>query len=328
MATPPVPIWRQRDNFSRPAHQRLVEKLNAQDRMDLTDATGRKLWRRVGYIVNEGPNEEEDFTDARYWVQLVYCEPLDEGELDQDDAIKFTPEIESEGQPHIICATNIGEMSMNEAAFVDGDGGSHVLSIGQHVMVTAIEQRQVDTTAVVFTLEAHDRTVPVVFSSTYTTGGCYNGKILGWSTGAAPGLLSAALTHPADDNAIIQVVEEDGLSGHGAQLGSYSVGVIRGYIDTDPPKAIVYVPSAKGRQDSPDVLGAAGEGAESADTSTWTRGGTPITLYLQTRTFYDHGGSKILYGYQRPVKFDAMGKLYEIGPETRYVVDDVSDCGS
>jgi hypothetical protein len=145
MATPPVPPWRQLDNFSRPAHQRLVEKLNAQDRLDLEDSQRRKLWTRVGVITTAGPNGESDFTEdanwhGRYWVALVYSEPLSGGATEQSDAIKFTPEVAATGQPHIVCATNLAEISSDTKG----------LGPGEYVNVIAIEQRQPDAAAIVF----------------------------------------------------------------------------------------------------------------------------------------------------------------------------------
>lgn len=47
MPTPPVPPWRQLDNFSRPAHQRLVEKINEQNQLNLEEQKRRRLDRTV-----------------------------------------------------------------------------------------------------------------------------------------------------------------------------------------------------------------------------------------------------------------------------------------
>lgn len=80
-----VPPWRKPDNFSTPAHQRLVDALNAiafqtgtGDLDTVTTPGGRVVADRRPLIVDEiifakvvtaGPNSEADFTDNRYWVK-------------------------------------------------------------------------------------------------------------------------------------------------------------------------------------------------------------------------------------------------------------------
>lgn len=79
--------------------------------------------------------------------------------------------------------------------------------------------------------------------------------------------------------------------------------------------------------DSPDTLGAASEGSESADSSTWTCDNeTPVEVYVQSRTGYYHSGDEKLYAYIRKLTIDSCGKVASIGAETRVEVDAPEDC--
>lgn len=189
---PPLPSWRKTDNFSRMAHQRLVEKLNAHDTLNMEAAMRPKQWRRIGYIVAEGPlvpSEEPggepepapDFDDARYWVHLSQCEPAESDATGQTDVIKFTGEPEVTGQPHIICATNLCELPPNGAE----GGGTHFLSPGDHVTVKAIGERQNGVTATVFVFERAADTVTVRVDSDRTGRAWYAGHVWKKPTGEA-----------------------------------------------------------------------------------------------------------------------------------------------
>lgn len=70
-------------------------------------------------------------------------------------------------------------------------------------------------------------------------------------------------------------------------------------------------------------LSISGEGSASANTTSWTFGGTKgVQVTLQTRTYYDHTASTpVLYGFYRTFTFDRNGKLYSISGETRYEID-------
>lgn len=78
---------------------------------------------------------------------------------------------------------------------------------------------------------------------------------------------------------------------------------------------------------SPDTLGAASEGSETADSGTWTRdGSTPLEFYVQSRSGYFESGNETLYQYLRKVTIDACGKIVSVGAETRVTVDVPEDC--
>lgn len=175
MTTPPIPIWRQSDNFSRIAHQRMVDAHNAR-RLNLSNAPPvPRVWTEIGFIVPEGPNDEngeprEDFTDARYWVRLADCTTVDPEEIEEFDPILFEGRPEVTGQPHIIPVTNIAELPENG---IDGRG-SHGLPMGKHVRVWAIQRRQPSGSLVtVFEMEVEPRLVTIRIQGNRTRGGCY-----------------------------------------------------------------------------------------------------------------------------------------------------------
>lgn len=84
----------------------------------------------------------------------------------------------------------------------------------------------------------------------------------------------------------------------------------------------------RGKITSPTTLSAASEGSEAADTSTWSRttNGTPLQIYIQTRTAYYDAGDEKLYGYFRLFTYDACGLLISVGAETRVEVDVPEAC--
>jgi len=70
------------------------------------------------------------------------------------------------------------------------------------------------------------------------------------------------------------------------------------------------------------TIGSAAEGAEAAETTTWTYAGTNgLKLYAMTRVAYYDAGDETVYGYVRLLTFDKYGRLYSIGAETRISID-------
>jgi hypothetical protein len=85
---------------------------------------------------------------------------------------------------------------------------------------------------------------------------------------------------------------------------------------------IVIVNGEPANPSSPDTIGSAAEGSESAETTTWTSGGTKgLAVYIQTRTSYFHAGDKKIYGGFRLFTFDKLGRLYSLSGETRVEIE-------
>jgi hypothetical protein len=72
------------------------------------------------------------------------------------------------------------------------------------------------------------------------------------------------------------------------------------------------------------TLGAASEGAETADTTTWTSGAANengLEIYVFSRVGYFTSGDNKLYGYARKLIFDRSGRLHSVSAETRVEID-------
>lgn len=96
--------------------------------LNISLANGEESW--FGQIVLKGPEDEDPYADARYWVQR--CE-ISNDEEDPKDGVAEITTIGDEGtvdesQPRakIVTATNLAEM----------DSGGHILALGQLVYVT------------------------------------------------------------------------------------------------------------------------------------------------------------------------------------------------
>lgn len=83
-----------------------------------------------------------------------------------------------------------------------------------------------------------------------------------------------------------------------------------------------------GETASPTTLGAASEGSESADTTTWSvqADGTPCDIYVISRVGFYHAGDEKLYGYTRKLSIDSKGRIFAISAETRVEIDVPEEC--
>lgn len=72
-----------------------------------------------------------------------------------------------------------------------------------------------------------------------------------------------------------------------------------------------------------ETVGAATEGSETAETTSFTVGTNSkgLALWICSRVVYNESGDKKLYGYARKLTVDKNGKIYSIGAETRYEID-------
>ena len=77
------------------------------------------------------------------------------------------------------------------------------------------------------------------------------------------------------------------------------------------------------------TLGSAAEGADTADSASWTAGATDsnqnllgVKVWVVSREVYNAGGDQILYFFARLWTFDAFGRLYSVSGESRVIVDE------
>ncbi len=105
------------------------------------------------------------------------------------------------------------------------------------------------------------------------------------------------------------------------------VRVMLGGLDSSN-NPVFYFDSRIGSVDSPTDLTVSGEGTLAADTTEWNiSDGTPVTLTVQTRTYFDDTAeTPILYGYSRDLTFNTAGQLVSVSGETRYEIDSPEDC--
>jgi len=160
--------------------------------------------------------------------------------------------------------------------------------------------------------------------------GEYNGRILGGASSATPAgalLMPAGMTNPSTDNALVLNTEEDSITGHRLATNSFVVGCAVGITTETPPRTIVMVRGGFGATASPTSLGDGTGGVLSADSGNWTKStsGTPLNLWVQTRTFWD-SSANVLYGYLRQISVDARGQLVAVSGETRITVDTTQAC--
>lgn len=132
------------------------------------------------------------------------------------------------------------------------------------------------------------------------------------------------MTEPGDDNVVVLNMEEDGLPTHWIEANTYAVGMWAG-------NSVVAIQTGVGKTLVPSEVGSDAEGAEAADTATWTRtdettgtdyGDSPLDLWMIGRVVYNPSGDKKIYAYARKLTFTADGKLNAVSGETRYEVSD------
>ncbi|MDB5353594.1 MAG: hypothetical protein JWN24_47 [Phycisphaerales bacterium] len=257
-----------------------------------------------------------DYSDARYFISRSVPQ--------HGMVANNLLETENETLPGVagcLTATNIAELA----------NGTHLLAAGAVVQVFALRTRATPGAKVFVFNQPPVAAVVVKITGPAGGAGEYNGRVLGGAASAAPGAalgMPAGMTSPGGDNALVLNVEEDGITGHRLKSGSYAVGVVRGSTAETPPRSIVFIRGGVGRVDSPTVIGGASEGSESADASSWSRdtNGTPVDIYMVSRTVYNEAGDRTLYQFVRKLSFDARGLLVGVGGESRVTIDVTEAC--
>jgi hypothetical protein len=162
----------------------------------------------------------------------------------------------------------------------------------------------------------------------------YNAKsVTGPATGVDP---SAALTLPDAGEAVsatedVLVERRDGDSSvetgsgkHRLKLNTFVEGPVVGYSNEATPRPVIRVAGGVGATASPTSLSVT---TLAADATSWSRAtdGTPLTMTVQTRTYWDSSGG-VLYQYLRTFTYDARGLLLSVSAETRSTIDTPGAC--
>lgn len=170
-------------------------------------------------------------------------------------------------------------------------------------------------------------------------GGKYTGQIgRGRSTAATAGQLAmpVGMTFDETGTCLVLDLDEDGLPTHWIQVGACVPGKIVGRTAGTPGVPIVMISGGLARTANAQTLPGTGEGTDTPDTATWSRGaagaGTsygdcPVSVPVTTRVVYDPAvGKRVLYGMQRWLTYSARGELVAVSAETRYEVDVTAPC--
>jgi hypothetical protein len=301
---PKVTDWRADDSESLQTHD---SELSA-------PRTGRSIPAHVEQFpatVRASPcatNVASDYTDARYYLSRAIATSSGATALaTQTDTLP--------GVAQCLTATNLAELA----------GGTHRLPAGTIVQVFAFYTRP-GKKLYVFNQPPADGVV-VQISGGASGGGKYTGQVLaGDSSAAAAGDLAMpeGMNTSSGPAALILNEEETGLTGHRIAAGSYAVGEVAG---NSNGTAIVVIRGGQGATGSPTALGDGSGGSAAADSSSWSKAsdGTPLNVWVQTRTVWD-SGSGTLYGYLRKFSFDARGVLYAVSGESQITIDVATAC--
>lgn len=259
-------------------------------------------------IVRTSPcatNITSDYSDARYFLDRA----VPNTGLSSAAALSATVD-PLPGVKQCLTATNLAELA----------AGTHLLAAGTVVQVFALYAR--DGTKLYAFNQPPTRAVVVKITGTAAGGGKYTGRILtGSSSALAAGNLSMpeGLSVPPTDNALILNEEEDGLSGHRLAVPCYAVGSVAG---VSQGLNVVMIRGALGATGGGTTLGDGTGGPVAADSNSWSRAssGTPLVVWVQTRTVWDPTGG-VLYAYLRSFIFDARGMLVAVSGENQITVD-------
>jgi hypothetical protein len=272
-------------------------------------------------IVTTGPDDEDDYTDCRYWLTWLRAKQVN------GDKVELT-ESGTHSDVQIFTATSLA----------DEADDTHALQPGARVFVFAQEDENGADRLVFLPALPPDVTAVASVDSNADGGGDYLGTIYtGQSTADGTADLAMPEGMTAGDPALILHLPEDGQPTHWLETGSYVEGKVVGRLpagadpEADPARWVLVVGNGTCRTDGNTLAGGSGT---TAQTDTWDRtrltsgtdyGDGSITETYQTRTVWD-GTAKKLYQYTRTRVFDAGGKLVSISAETRTEIDAVGSC--
>lgn len=163
-------------------------------------------------------------------------------------------------------------------------------------------------------------------SSDATGVGRYNIKRYSGSVNAS-GPSFGTLSSTEDAIGFHKAEIDSGIDVNTLKAGIDYVGTSAGTDSLTGKPVVIFSPFPVGKTSSPTTLGAASEGSESADSSTWSRdNGAPLDFWIHTRQAYFHAGDEKWYAYARKLSYDACGFLFAVSAETRIEIDAPEDC--
>jgi hypothetical protein len=252
-------------------------------------------------------NVTSDYPDARYF--------LDRAIATSDGSTPLATQVDAlPGVAQCLTATNLAELA----------AGTHLLAAGAVVQVFALYTRA-GRKLYVFNQPPPDGAI-VLITGPAAGGGKYVGQVLGGTSSAvASGTLAMPEGLTAGDDALILNEEETGLNGHRIAPGAFAVGRVAGRSNGT---VIVVIRGAAGATAGATALGDGTGGSVGAQGTSWSKAadGTPVDLWVQTRTVWDSSTGTLL-AYVRKVSFDARGVLYAISGENSVTVDVATACG-
>lgn len=129
-----------------------------------------------GRIVDEGPTGEADYTDARYWIEMV---AVRKGTDNPDSTANFVREGEptdDDGSTFTIPVTNAAEVAKSPSSASTSVKGCHLLDVGTMVVVYCVED---DAARERYIIDKRPDPVSVrIDSDTGCGNGAYNGKVI------------------------------------------------------------------------------------------------------------------------------------------------------
>lgn len=235
----PLRDWRPGDVVQdNEKHQQVVRALRDLDRRlrRLGESQSTRQVSLLVEIVTEGPEEEPDYPDERYWGRIVYLKGAKQSERvhpKPDGRINTPINDDDTPPPNILTFKNLAERNPQGNATGTGSLGCHLLDPGRLVWVRRVLDRG-DPNRWHYVCNIDPSPVTVKVTSEATGIGMYNGKVIRRPTAdvdpAADVSASTFGTEGAD--CIIANAAEIGGDGHWIAAGAVTFGSLR-YVNSD-----------------------------------------------------------------------------------------------
>lgn len=295
----------------------------------------------LGTIMDKGPNDEDNFTNQKYWVGISRIWNRDTTDIDiheyPDDAPDTNPDDpEGTATPPIGGPTtpSVNYQIVEAENLAEYGAQSHNLKPQTPVVLEWAWDLQ-DPPQKRYFFNAREGEQVIKITSYETKGGTYRGVPLKKiEEGYNPTLDVAMNMIPVLSTVeiIYLNLDEMELHTHWLATGSYVMGASRGstYPLGDPPVQLsIFVGSGgSGRTNVGKTLPLNNSGT--ASTLSWNRGTkdhNALSVTVLTGAYYDLTGHT-LHMYSRTLLYDARGVLISASSETKSTIDALVPCGS
>lgn len=279
-------------------------------------------------ITDAGPEGEEDYTDARYWVKWQQPDESD----DPEGAVKLT---DNPGMwdAEIQTATNMCEVRPTDPnAPESAEGvGTHLLDVGEQVHIF-MTQDAGGTDILVFFRPIDS--IEINLTGNLSGNGTYSADRWRRPTTDYDGTTDPtnSTLGSADPNAVVIAVNasEIGITpaGHKIDVGSDPT-LYTAYLErVNADGSIVVSFNSDGSCTGTSSTTLSGSGS-TASTSSWTLSPTSsnVIVTFASRPPYWDGTANALYGFVRDAHFEC-GMVVSISAETRNTIDSAEDCAT